>query len=64
MCRVFWPSRAERGITLLACVQQRPFPISKIFTQWEGAAVRRLSLCEIGESLAGILISQTISTCM
>ena len=39
MCRVFLPSRAERGITLLACVQQCPFPISKIFTQGEGAAV-------------------------
>ena len=39
MCRVFLPSRAERGITLLACVQLRPFPISKIFYRGEGAAV-------------------------
>ena len=39
MCRVFLPSRAERGITLLACVQLRPFPISKIFYWGEGAAL-------------------------
>ena len=38
MCRVFLPSRAERGITLLACVQPRPFPICKIFNSGGGSS--------------------------